>query len=102
MSPLKPSVPPQSYRTERAFIALRHVFEALADYEEIANRDLPPAALAGWWDIAAAVNEVIYGPGDLAAAQRARRDKLVDDARIAQLPQRRRRKPAEPPVKKVS
>lgn len=97
-----PGVPPAAFKTERAWIALRNVFEALVNYELISNRELPPAALAGWHDIAAAANEVIFGAGDLAASQRARRDHLVEDARIAQQPQRQRRKPEVPPIKKVS
>jgi hypothetical protein len=99
----RPAVPEQAYRTERAWIALRNVFDALAEYEAISNRDYAPAALAGWCDIAAAVSAVVFGAGDLAAALRGRRDKLVEDARIAQAPQRRRRKASESSgIKKVS
>lgn len=88
----RPAVPVESYRTERAWIALRNIFDALAEYESISNRDYAPAALAGWCDVAAAVNGVVFGAGDLAAALRARRDKLVEDARVAQAPQRRPRR----------
>lgn len=91
---LLPTVPPTVFRNSRTYNHLVRCFRALDRYLVDGARDRYPATRAGLLDISAACNEQVFGNGDLARAQRQMRDQLIEQARQAAVPLRRRKRAA--------
>lgn len=91
---LSPTVPPSVFRSARSYRWITKACDAINNFATSVSRDRSPAPAmqAGLFDLHSQLSEMLFGDGNLAHQSAARVSVLVQQAKTAMIPSRRRKK----------